>query len=75
MTAVNEILAIRTRLLVAEYGRNSVVAALAEAENVQLETVVREIDAVRKRKSSRYRRPKALPELLKEAGSTRRDFH
>ena len=67
MTAVNQALALRTKLLVAEYGRKRVIAALAEAEDVEFETIEREVDAVRERRSNRHRRPKALPELLEEA--------
>lgn len=67
MTVVNQALALRTKLLVAEYGRKRVIAALAEAEDAEFETIEREVDAVRERRSNRHRRPKALPELLKEA--------
>ena len=67
MTAANQALAIRTKLLVAEYGRKRVIAALAEAEDVKFETIEREVNAVRERRSNRRRRPKALAELLKAA--------
>ena len=67
MTDVNQVLALRTKLLVAEYGRKRVIAALAEAEDVKFEAIEREVGAVRERGSNRRRRPKALPELLKEA--------
>ena len=64
---MNQTLALRTKLLVAEYGRKRVIAALAQAENVEFETIEREIEAVRERRASRHRRPKALPELLNDA--------
>ena len=67
MTAVNQALTLRTKLLVAEYGRKRVIAALAQAEDVEIETIEREVDAVRERRASRQRRPKTLPELMKEA--------
>ena len=67
MTVVNQALALRTKLLIAEYGRKRVIAALAQAEDVEFEAIEREVDAVRQRRSSRHRRPKALSELLKEA--------
>ena len=66
MTIVNQALTLRTKLLVAEYGRKRVIAALAQVEDVEFESIEREVDAVRERRSSRQRRPKALPELLKE---------
>ena len=67
MTMTNQALALRTKLLVAEYGRTRVIAALAEAEDVEFEAIEREVHAVKERRSSRHRRPKTLPELLKEA--------
>ena len=67
MTVVNQALALRTKLLVAEYGRKRVIAALAEAEGVEFETIAREVDGIKEKRSSRHRRPKVLPELLKEA--------
>ena len=66
MTAVNQALTLRTKLLIAEYGRKRVIAALAQVEEVEFETIEREVEAVRERKASKHRRPKALPELLKE---------
>ena len=67
MTVINQALTLRTKLLVAEYGRKQVIAALAQVEDVEFETIEREVEAVRERRSSRHRRPKALPDLLKEA--------
>jgi len=67
MTASNPLLALHTKLLVTEYGRKRVIEALAEAEDVGFETIERELDAVRQRKANARRRPKTLPELLKEA--------
>ena len=66
MTLVNQALALRTKLLVAEYGRKRVIAALADAVDVDLETIEREVDAVRERRPSRRRRRKSIQELLKE---------
>ena len=66
MTVVNQVLTLRTKLLVAEYGRKRVIAALAQAEDVEFETIEREVEAVKERKANRHRPPKALPELLKE---------
>ncbi len=74
MTVVNQALALHTKLLVAEYGRKRVIAALAETEGVEFEAIEREIDAVRERKPSRRRRPKALTERLKEARIDSRTF-
>ena len=67
MTTSNQALALRTKLLVAEYGRKQVIAALARVENAEFDTIEKEVEAVRKKKPSRRRRPKALGELLKEA--------
>ena len=67
MTTLNQTLALWTKLLVAEYGRKQVIAALARVENAEFDTIEKEIEAARKRKTSRRRRPKALGELLKEA--------
>jgi len=61
----DQVLTLRTRLLVAEYGRNRVLAALADAESAEFEDLEREVEALRERKSSRLRRrPKTLAELL-----------
>ena len=62
--AGNQALTLWTKLLVAEYGRSRVIAALAQAEDAEFEAIEREVDAVRKRKSARRRRPKSLAELL-----------
>ena len=67
MTMVNQALTLRMKLLIAEYGRKRVIAALAQIEDVEFETIEREVNAAREISSSRRRRPKALPELLKEA--------
>ena len=67
MTVVNQALTLRTKLLVAEYGRKRVIAALAQVEDAEFETIEREVEAVKERRASRHRRPKTLPELLKEA--------
>ena len=74
MTMANQALTLRTKLLVAEYGRKRVIAALAQVEDVEYETIKREVEAVRERKSSRPRRQKTLPELLKEAEIDSRKF-
>ena len=42
MKAVNQALTLRTKLLVAEYGRKRVIAALAQIEDVEFETIERE---------------------------------
>ena len=63
--ARNQILTLRTKLLVAEYGRNRVIAALAEAEDAEFEALEREVEAVKERRPARRRaRPKTLEELL-----------
>lgn len=67
MTAVSQALTLRTKLLVAEYGRKRVIEALAQVEDAEFETIEREVQAVRERKSSRHVRPKELPELLRDA--------
>ena len=68
MTVMSRTLTLRTKLLVAEYGRKQVVAALAQVEHVELDTIEREIDGVRgKTRNRRHSRPKSLEELLKEA--------
>ena len=67
MTVVNQALALRTKLLVAEYGRKQVMAALAQVENVKFADIEREVDAVREKKSGRRRRSKTLDDLLEEA--------
>ena len=67
MKAVNQALTLRTKLLVAEYGRKRVIAALAQIEDVEFETIEREIESTKKRRPSRKRHPKAVSELLKEA--------
>jgi len=67
MTAMNQALTLRTKLLVAEYGRERVIAALARVEDVEFETIEREVEAVKEKKVRRHRRPKTLSELLKEA--------
>lgn len=65
--AENQILALWTKLLVAEYGKSRVIAALAQAEDAEFETIEREVEAVRQRKTAkRQRRPKTLEELLSE---------
>ncbi len=74
MTMVNQALALRTKLLVAEYGRKRVIAALAQAENVEFETIEREVDTVRKRMSNSRRGTRKLPELLQEAEIDARTF-
>ena len=57
------------KLLVAEHGRSRVIAALAQAEDTDLETIEREVEAVRERKTAqRRRKPKALKELLEDLG-------
>ena len=63
--AVNQTLTLWAKLLVAEYGRTRVIAALAEAEDVEIEAIEQEVEAVRQRKfARRRRRPKTLAELL-----------
>lgn len=66
--AANQTLTLWAKLLVAEYGLNRVIAALAQAEDTQFEEIEHEVEALRKRKSTkRRRRPKTLGELMKEA--------
>ena len=67
MKEVNQALTLRTKLLVAEYGRKQVIAALAQIEDVEFETIEREIESAKERRPSRKRHPKAVSELLKEA--------
>ena len=63
--AANQTLTLWTKLLVAEYGRSRVIAALAEAEGAEFATLEREVEALRDRKAARRRpRPKTLAELL-----------
>ena len=63
--AGNQTLTLWTKLLVAEYGRSRVIAALAQAEDAEFEAIEHEVEAMRKRKSARRRpRPKSLAELL-----------
>ena len=66
--AENQTLKLWTKLLVAEYGRRRVIAALAQAEDTDLKTIEREVEAaVGQRKTAKRRRqPKALKELLEE---------
>lgn len=67
MTAVSRTLTLRTKLLVAEFGRKRVIAALAQAEDVEFEAIEREVQGISKRRSSRSRRVKTVPELLRDA--------
>ena len=67
MTTANQALVLHTKLLVAEYGWKRVLAALAQAENVELETIEQEVGTIRERRSSSRRRLKKLPELLQKA--------
>ena len=63
--AGNQTLTLWTKLLVAQYGRNQVIAALAQAEGAEIEAIEREVEAIRQRKSTKRRaRPKTLAELL-----------
>ena len=65
--AENQILTLWTKLLVAEYGRRRVIAALAQAEDTDLKIIEQQVEAVRQRKTAKRRRqPKALKELLEE---------
>lgn len=61
----SQTLTLRTKLLVAEYGRSRVIAALAETEDAEFEVLEREVEVLRKKKSTRRRhRLKTLAELL-----------
>ena len=64
--AGNQTLMLWTKLLVAEHGRKGVIAALAQAEETDLETIEKEVEAVRQRKTAKRRRPKALKALVEE---------
>ena len=72
--AGNQTLTLRTKLLVAEYGRKRVIAALAQVEEADFETIEREVEAVGQRKTAKRRQPKALKELL-EALALEPDAH
>lgn len=65
--AGNQTLTLWTKLLVAEYGLNRVIAALAQADNAEIEAIEREVDAYKRKKVENKpgRRPKTLAELLK----------
>ena len=67
MNSGSQALTLRTKLLVAEYGRKRVIAALARVEEVEFETMEREIDAAKVKRSSTPRRPKTVSQLLNDA--------
>jgi len=67
MTNASETLTLRTKLLIAEYGRKKVIAALAKVEGVEYEVIDREIDMAKTRKPNVRRRKKTLANLLEEA--------
>lgn len=69
MKATNQAVKLWTKLLIAEYGRSPVIAALAEIEGVDFDVIEQELDAHKTRKApQRRRRRKGLDELLQ--GST-----
>ena len=65
---MNRALTLRAKLLVAEYGRERVIAALSEIEGVEFDAIEQELDAHKERRAARRpRRPKTLTELLEES--------
>lgn len=65
---MNRTLGLWTKLLIAEYGRDRVIAALAEIENVEFDAIEREIQAHKQRKiGRRYKQSSTLSELLKNS--------
>ena len=68
MNAGNRSVELRTKLLVAEHGRTSVIAALAAVEDVEYDVIEREIDEYRTRQRAPRRRPrKTLADLLRDS--------
>ena len=66
---MNRYLTLRTKMLVSEFGKRDVMNALEEIEDVDLDTVEREIAACReKRGPAPARRRKSVPELMDQAG-------
>ena len=65
---MNRTLGLWTKLLIAEYGRDKVIAALAEIENVEFDAIERELQTYKARKVTRRRQsPVTLSKLLKES--------
>ena len=65
---MNRTLGLWTKLLIAEYGRDRVIAALAEIESVGYDEIERELQAHKRRKiGRRHKRPTTLSELLKNS--------
>ena len=65
---MNRTLGLWTKLLIAEYGRDRVIAALAEIENVEYDAIEQELEAHKQRKiGRRHKRPAKISELLKNS--------
>lgn len=54
------------KLLLAQHGRRSVIAALAEAEDSDFDTIEREVDSLRERRAAKRRPRRDLDELLED---------
>ena len=64
---VKQVLTLRAKLLVAEYGLKRVIEALAETEDVGYDAIYQEIEDVKIKKSNPRRRKRTIPMILREA--------